>query len=280
MSIRFAVGAMIVIVAAVAWAGETESKIPVEAPVTTELAGKSAALAMPSVLRVVCTKDASVGTGFVHKSGLVVTAAHVVEPCSRSELKLVLSSGASAGVASVSADTRRDLALLKPSSELRVPALPLSEAAVLSPGDQLAAWGFPFGYRGLRPLLTVGYLAGEDQPGPKGSPSQWVVNAAFNSGNSGGPVVRIEDGSVIGVVSSKLAPLPDHIQAELAALAQVQFGVVFDAQIQDGKKTTVSEAQVVADILQYLRSQTQLVVGFAVKLGELRAFLVEQGVEP
>ena len=56
-------------------------------------------------------------------------------------------------------------------------------------------------------------------PQPSGTTiNRWCVNAASNSGNSGGPLLDIENGEVIGVVSSKLAPISDLAKAALSAL--------------------------------------------------------------
>jgi hypothetical protein len=85
---------------------------------------------------------------------------------------------------------------------------------------------------------------------------------------------------VIGVVSSKLAPLPDATRAALKALRSQGFGFQYEATLPDGTKQKVSEGQVVASVLDHLRSQVQLVVGQAVLLEHLRAFLTAQGVEP
>ena len=57
---------------------------------------------------------------------------------------------------------------------------------------------------------------------------QWVVNAAFNRGNSGGPVVLIETGEVIGVVSSKLAPISPTAKSALDALEQQKSGFTYE----------------------------------------------------
>ena len=48
----------------------------------------------------------------------------------------------------------------------------------------------------------------------------------------------------------------------------------------NGQTKNVSEAQIVAEILQFLRGQTQLVVGHAVILDDLKAFLSSQGLTP
>jgi hypothetical protein len=127
------------------------------------------------------------------------------------------------------------------------------------------------------PLLTVGHLAGgESINGIR----RYVVNAAFNSGNSGGPRLHLETGTVIGVAASKLAPLPPEIQSVLGQLAQQKFGMQWTRTLPDGTTQPISETQIVVEVLQFLRSQTQLVIGHAVVLDDLRSFLVNQGLTP
>jgi S1-C subfamily serine protease len=246
----------------------------------TVLAGKAAELAIPSVLRVVNIINNTAGTGFAHKSGVIITAEHVISSSKDEDIILILYSGQKVKIKSSVKDQNRDLAILYPESEVKVPTLSISEKSSLSIGDNVAAWGFPSGYHGLKPLLTVGYLSGEDHPGLINSPSQWVINAAFNRGNSGGPVVRLEDSTVIGVVSSKLAPLPTSTETALKALSGTKYGLQYTKREAGREPEQVSEAQVVAEVLEYLRSQTQLVLGFAVKLGELRNFLQENSIDP
>jgi hypothetical protein len=106
------------------------------------------------------------------------------------------------------------------------------------------------------------------------------VNAAFNSGNSGGPLVDVETGDVIGIVDSKLAPISPQTASALNALQSQISGMVYQATGPDGKQTSVSEAQVVALILNELRQQTQLVIGMAVLPTDLKKFLKAQNVDP
>lgn len=259
-----------------------QQTLPVSAPITIESSGKSGAIAVASVMRVVCTSTNMGGTAFLHKSGRVITAAHVVADCQPMDLLLILSSGKQVKTSAVVTDAMRDLSLLTPVESITGPALPLSTQAQIAVGTQVTTWGFPAGYSSVVPLLTVGYLAGLDRVStPIGlSPPRWVVNAAFNGGNSGGPVLSLEDGSVIGVVSSKLAPIPPLIESALEALSKQQSGFTFTKSFADGSQVNVSEGQVIAEVLKYLRSQTQLVLGHAVTGQDLRAFLQEKGIEP
>lgn len=259
---------------------QAANDVKVEGPITTHLAGKSSSVALPSVLRIVNLNGSTSGTGFVHKSGVVITAEHVVSSYEARDIILILSSGQKTAVKSIIRDPARDLALLHPATTLNVPTLSISNAPTLQIGDQVVIWGFPSGYQGLRALLTVGYLSGEDRRGPEIALEKWVINAAFNRGNSGGPVVGLEDGKVIGVVSSKLAPLPKSTESSLKALSEMKSGPQYTKSEPGKEPSSVSQAQLVAEVLEYLRGQTQLVLGFAVKLSELHGFLKENGIEP
>ena len=257
-------------------------QIPTAAPMTTDLAGGSGVTAFSSVLRVVCPSKQSSGTGFLHKSGKVITVFHVVEGCAAPDIVLVGVQGRPIKVNNIVMDAVVDLALLTPAQDIKAPVLTISESERHTIGSQVSTWGYPVGYNGLAPLLSSGYLSGTDIiTGPSGKPvKRIVVNAAFNSGNSGGPLVEIETNRVIGVVASKLAPLPDYIEKALKALKEAKYGLMFTKTKADGTKEEISEAQVTEQILQHLRSQTQLVIGHAVLVKDLRSFLKTNGVEP
>jgi S1-C subfamily serine protease len=259
-----------------------EDQIPVAAPMTTDLSGGSKTAAYPSVFRVLCPRQQSGGTGFLHKSGKIITAFHVVSGCTADDIVLLGIQGEPIKVGSIVLDADVDLALLGPTQAVKVPALALSQDYEPSIGAQVSTWGFPDGYNGLAPLLSSGYFSGFDNAkGPTGKAvRRLVVNAAFNSGNSGGPLVAIENNKVIGVVASKLAPLPQYIESALKALKDQKSGFVFEKTKADGSKENVSEAQVIEEILQYLRKQTQLVIGHAVTTKDLVGFLKSKGIDP
>jgi S1-C subfamily serine protease len=259
-----------------------EDKISVAAPMTTDLAGRSGSIATLSVYRVICPKTNLSGTAFLHKSGNIITAAHVVEKAEPSEILILGSEGKPISVRSVVNNRDLDLALLKLHDEVSAKALLISEKKDLAIGSQISAWGYPAGYQGLAPLLISGYVSGVDfENTPSGGKAaRLVVNAAFNSGNSGGPVVNIETGEVIGVVSSKLAPLPAEIESVLNALKNTKYGLGYTIKKPDGTSEKVMEGQLIEKVLQYLRQQVQLVIGYAVTVQDLKKFLNAQGIEP
>jgi len=256
--------------------------LPTAASLQADSAGRGGLQAAASVVRVACTGVPSAGTGFVHKSGWVVTAAHVVRSCGDSVI-VRTAGGQSVSVKAVRRDDLLDIAILSTEPKLEVSrALSLSTSTTFAIGAQVSTWGFPAGYGGAMPLLSVGYLAGVDQVKNEFglSPPLWVVNGAFNSGNSGGPVISTEHASVIGIVSSKLAPIPRDVEDALNALGSNRTILMYKRRNPDGTLKDLSEGQVVAEVLHYLRSQTQLVVGYAVSVKELRQFLEANGIEP
>lgn len=256
--------------------------IAVAAPVDTDTAGTGATTAFSSAVRIVCPSTSSSGTGFIHVSGKVVTAEHVIRGAAPATITVMSATGARTTVSDVQSDPDEDIALLSLSQDLGLPHIPLSSKSRLSIGTQVSTWGYPDGYYGIAPLLTVGYLAGSDKYRTSNGKTitRWVINAAFNRGNSGGPLLHVEDGSVIGVVASKVAPFPEPIQSALKALSEAQAGFSYNYTARDGTQQRFSEGQVVAMVLEYLRTQTQLVIGRAVVLDTICDFLSSHGVDP
>jgi S1-C subfamily serine protease len=267
-------------IAAAAAAAPPGSIINTSAPLQTDSAASSSLAGLKSVFRVICKETNTFGTAFLHKSGDVITAAHVVEGCTHPAIETDVITTVPATI--VRADTEKDLALLKPSKKIDAQALRISSTENFHIGSEISFWGFPAGYSGPSPMLSVGYLAGKDTvltKSKKWNP-QWVINAAINHGNSGGPVVLVETGEVIGVADSKIAPLSETALNALAALQAQKSGFVYTARNFDGTTQTFSEGQVIAIVLEELRQQVQLVIGNAVILGDLRSFLKESGVDP
>jgi S1-C subfamily serine protease len=258
----------------------SSAQIPIGAPLETDSPGKAADAAKNGVVLIICRPTSFGGTGFLHKSGVDITAAHVVAGCALGDLSIRTSSDEQMGVTSVSADDVKDLAILRPTSTLSGTPLPIASVSEPRLGAQVTTWGYPAGYTGLSPLLSVGYLAGVqdfDVETPSRATRRWVINAAFNGGNSGGPVLSVEDGKVIGVVSSKLAPLPLGIANIIEGLKNDGSGMHSGWTING---QSVSQAQLAGHVLDYLRKQVQLVIGYAVTTKDLNDFLKAQGIVP
>jgi len=254
-------------------------KVPNNIPTSTkwllDSVGETGREAVVSVLMILCPRTNCKGTGFLHKSGFVITNYHVVEGVVASEVVAILSTGEQISFSSLIVDQNRDLALLKPEKELKG-GLEIDPDSTIKPGVQVSTWGFPLGYNGPAPLLTVGYVSGFID---RNKTKHIVVNGAFNPGNSGGPLFISGSNKVVGVVVSKHAPITPFLQSAINALANNRSGVVFSRSDGNGNRIQFVESQIVAEVLKYFRSMTQVVIGEAIDKGELFTFLKENGIE-
>lgn len=256
------------------------NNIATAAPIDTDSAGRLGDIAAHAVIRLLCLERNEVGTGFLHKSGNLITADHVVRGCTKPQM--VLPNGTLADVMTIATDQDHDLALVKPNSPINAKPLEIAASDDIKIGTQVSTWGFPGGYNGLSPMLSVGYLAGVDAYKLDSGKiiRKWVVNAAFNGGNSGGPLIHLETGAVFGVVSSKLAPITQETAQILALLEKQQSGFTYTGTTAEGKQVTFTEGQLIGKVLNELRRQVQLVIGQAVLREDLIAFLKANKVEP
>lgn len=258
---------------------QIQVNVPVKAPINTESAAKGGAIAIKSVFRIICAAQDSMGTGFLHKSGNVLTAAHVVKNCQSP--KIMRDDGSLASARVIASDSDIDIAIISPTFPIEEPALTVSNKSDFRVGTQVSTWGYPGGYTGLSPMLSVGYISGlQGVKIDKKIVAQLVINAAFNRGNSGGPLIDIESGDVIGIVSSKVAQISPDAEAALAVLQQNSTGLIFSAKRQDGKEIRYSESQIIAMVLDDLQKQVQLVIGNAVQIEDVRIFLSSQNIDP
>lgn len=89
---RCALVPLLVIVLAKAAYG-ADQNISVSAPVMTDALVKSAPSALKSVVRVVCTSAEKAGTGFLHQSEWIVTAAYVVSNYKTDDIAVIAPDG-------------------------------------------------------------------------------------------------------------------------------------------------------------------------------------------
>jgi len=222
--------------------------------------------AIDSCFMVFCPTTSQKGSSFAISGEVVVTNEHVVRGEQVEKIVLIDADGRKMSVKSLEVDARRDLAFL-------LVEVPLESFLELSTDDILVGanvktWGFPLGYHGPAPLLIQGTIAGLNKS--QAGANHVVVNAAFNQGNSGGPLIDSVSNKVIGVVCSKHAPLTAFQSNALDVLVQQRSGMQYTARDEKGKTINFSEAQIVGDILNQLVSLTQVVIGEAITASELR----------
>lgn len=215
------------------------------------------------------------GTGFA-TNGLIVTNQHVVRDAEPSQLEVVSPDRSRVDLEAMHTNRVLDLALLIPGGEIEE-GLPLASDPRLSLGEEVCTWGFPLGYSGPSPLLSVGNVAGFRQDRRQGAPrKQIIVNGAFNRGNSGGALLPMEGEEVVGVVVSTHAPLTEFQQSALEAMANTEYGLQYTAQGPDGE-VQFSEGQLAANLIEHLWNLTQVMIGEAIHVQELQSFLEDRG---
>jgi len=223
------------------------------------------------------------GTGFLHKSGRVITAGHVVSGCSGPDTLLAGDDKVKAGVSTIIRDEMMDLALLTPDAQLHGRTLEIAKPRPTNPGMQVSTWGFPAGIRGTA-LVTVGHISGTTWVDVPGRPDlvihRLVLNAALNHGNSGGPILDLTDGAVIGVALAMLAVEPPWVREGISLLEKQLTGLAKHTLRFDGAPETVTDIVLLARILSQIRSQAQLSIGLSVRPNDLRDFLTKHGIDP
>lgn len=159
------------------------------------------------------------GTAFVvHRDGYLVTAAHLV--ANGDGLHVVPTAGSGADfqpmtfervaampVAVARSDTAHDIALLRLEQQLDigVPDDFLGSGANVLPGAAVMSLGYAFGHEQLHTVLTVGgYAAGKIR---SHNDTQIILfDNMVQDGDTGGPLVHVQDGHIIGVVSGRFEP--------------------------------------------------------------------------
>ena len=135
------------------------------------------------------------GSGFIiHKSGYILTNAHVIE--NSDSLQVKLSTGGLFKGKLIGMDRVADLALIKIDSPNPLPVIPLGSSEKLKPGDWVMAIGSPFG---LDLTVTAGIVSAKGRSLGATPYDDFIqTDTPINPGNSGGPLINTQ-GEVVGI---------------------------------------------------------------------------------
>ena len=143
---------------------------------------------------------ASSGSGFlISPDGEILTNYHVVQGAQK--LTVTLYDGRSYEARVLGYEAASDVALIKIEAK-DLPYVTLGDSDALFVGDEVAAIGNPLGE--LTYSMTVGYVSSKDRyVNTDGTPINMMqLDAAINSGNSGGPLFDMR-GTVVGIITAK-----------------------------------------------------------------------------
>ena len=142
------------------------------------------------------------GSGFViDEAGHILTNYHVIKDAR--SIQITLSDEVTRGTARIiGADPGSDVALLKASDALldKLVVAPLGSSAAMEVGDQVIAIGSQ--YFTYQNSLTTGIVSGLNRPYAfSGRTITGMIQsgAAINRGSSGGPLIDLQNGEVVGI---------------------------------------------------------------------------------
>ncbi len=143
------------------------------------------------------------GSGFIiSANGYIVTNHHVIASVDSGSVSVMLSNGQSFDAVVVGSEEANDIAVLKINAEGLTP-VKLGSSSSISVGDPIYAIGDPLGT--LNYTMTAGIVSGLDRiisTENSQDINTFQIDAAVNSGNSGGPVFNAY-GEVVGIVTAK-----------------------------------------------------------------------------
>jgi putative serine protease PepD len=169
-----------------------------------------ASAVLPSVvtIRVAGQQGEGSGSGIILSSdGTILTNNHVVEVAEGGgDVRVYFEDGTSAPAQILGTDPLTDTAVIKAEGVTDLAAATIGQSANLDVGQDVVAFGAPFG---LDSTVTSGIVSALDRPVNVGSDSEGnsttypaiQTDAAINPGNSGGPLVDMS-GAVVGINSS------------------------------------------------------------------------------
>ena len=136
------------------------------------------------------TDGVSCGTGcIIHKSGIILTSAHVVENGKNIIVTMANGQDYKARILEHLGENK-DIALLKIDTQLNLKTVKLGDSEKIKVGQKVLAIGNPFGFSGT---LTKGIISRIDY-----SKKRIQTDAAINPGSSGGPLLN-KNGEIIGI---------------------------------------------------------------------------------
>lgn len=144
----------------------------------------------------------ALGSGFiVGADGTIVTNNHVIDGAT--SIKVTLDDGTELPAKLVGRDAKNDLAVLRIKAGKPLPTVKWGDSDKLMPGDQVLAFGNPFG---IGTTVTSGIVSARGRDLNSGPFDDFIqIDAPINHGNSGGPLVDVA-GNVVGINTAIYSP--------------------------------------------------------------------------
>lgn len=180
---------------------------------------------LKSVVNIVDTsldQNSSLGTGFIVSSdGYIVTNNHVICDAEIDKIKILLHDGTELAPKLVGQDPRSDVALLKVCHYEKLKYLELGNSDEAEVGMRVFAIGNPFGFGHTVTSGIISYKSRNLEDSLSKINGVGLVNylqtdAAINIGNSGGPLISLTKGAVIGMNASMFSNSDSNVGINFA----------------------------------------------------------------
>jgi len=211
-----------------------------------------------------------VGSGFVVGKGKIATAAHILTKLSKGATLFAVPApqeefNLTKNVTIVYAlDAKHDLALLSCAGLAKLPSLPLGKTDEVRLGEDALVLGFPLSDPSLTATRAMVAARSKKRILEQDTTLTDMIklDASINAGNSGGPIIHVPSGKVIGVVSGKEGALSKHLQVFRKKKSGVSMMIGEDDPIKLIKGT-----------LTDMERNLQLGLGYGVSVKYLKAML-------
>lgn len=192
---------------------------------------------LPSVVLII-TQDEngnplSQGSGFVYKSGLVVSNLHVFERATGAIVKSVKTGRTATATEVVAMNAKEDLVVFRIDT-FEIPPLSIGDSSLVRTGDEIYVASNP---KGLEATFSKGIVSSIRQEA-----DLIQIDAAISQGSSGGPLVNAS-AEVVGIVKSSLVSgqnlnfaIPIDLLKRLPHKFQHQIQVAGACAFRDSKK--------------------------------------------
>lgn len=186
------------------------------------------------------------GTGFLaHEKGYFLTCSHIINPTDsivalfppslNTFNPMTLGKVTTIPLILVQNNPSNDVALLKmDNGDVKVPPNILGETATLECGSNIATIGFPFGYESLHlQSITQGIISAKTINANNVKLIQF--DSMIHEGNSGGPLLDLKTGKIIGIVTNRFNPtkgggvmIGNHqlgVETNISYAAIIEYGI-------------------------------------------------------
>ena len=123
-------------------------------------------------------------------------------------------------------NTRKDLdiALIK----LEGSSFPYLKLATvdreIQKGEEFILSGYPFGERTVKDMTMYnGYVASSDRQCDENGFTRYNINCEAKSGDSGAPIISLEDGCVIGLLLGSITNKSGHLVEEINYMRPIRY---------------------------------------------------------